>query len=52
MKLVRTCHHTDYDPDEPAYTGGFSADVDLLPHPIVDVDWSDLGLVWVTYLMP
>jgi hypothetical protein len=52
-RLQRTWYKTDVNDDDPDYVGSFS---DPIPDPeshdsvIVDVDWSERGLVQVTYL--
>ena len=54
-KLMRTRYTTDADEADPDYIGWFSSE---FPDPkardaqIVNVDWSERGFVWVTYLTP
>lgn len=51
---MRTWYTTDVNQEDPEYVGSFSAPFPR-PNPerqIVDVDWSERGVVQVTWLVP
>lgn len=50
---MRTAYRTDFDVQEPEYPGTMSDDFPVdNDWAIVDVDWSELGHVWITWLVP
>lgn len=52
--LMRTWYPTDVTPEDPEYDGAFSGDIPqsaFRDGRIVHVDWSERGVVEVTYLM-